>query len=84
MTKWLEYWNPEDEQFWESTGKKIGWKTLWITTLTLVLSFATWFMMSAIVVKLPGIGFKFTTMQLFWLAAIPGLAGGTFRIIHTF
>ena len=65
-------------------GKKIGWKTLWITTLTLVLSFATWFMMSAIVVKLPGIGFKFTTMQLFWLAAIPGLAGGTFRIIHTF
>ena len=23
MTKWLEYWNPEDEQFWESTGKKL-------------------------------------------------------------
>lgn len=41
-------------------------------------------MMSAIVVKLPGIGFKFTTSQLFWLAAMPGLAGGTLRIIHTF
>ena len=84
MTKWLEVWNPEDEQFWESTGKKIGWRTLWITTFTLILSFATWFMMSAIVVRLPNIGFKFTTMQLFWLAAMPGLAGGTLRIIHTF
>jgi NNP family nitrate/nitrite transporter-like MFS transporter len=33
---------------------------------------------------MPGIGFKFTPNQLFWLAAMPGLAGGTLRIIHTF
>jgi NNP family nitrate/nitrite transporter-like MFS transporter len=41
-------------------------------------------MMSAIVVRMPGIGFKFTPNQLFWLAAMPGLAGGTLRIVHTF
>ena len=41
-------------------------------------------MMSAIVVRLPQIGFKFDTMQLFWLTAMPGLAGGTLRIVHTF
>jgi NNP family nitrate/nitrite transporter-like MFS transporter len=41
-------------------------------------------MMSAIVVRLPQIGFQFDTMQLFWLAAMPGLAGGTLRIVHTF
>lgn len=40
--------------------------------------------MSAIVVRLPTIGFKFTQNQLFWLAAMPGLAGGTLRIVHTF
>ncbi len=40
--------------------------------------------MSAIVVRMPGIGFKFTPNQLFWLAAMPGLAGGTLRIVHTF
>lgn len=84
MSTWLTKWDPEDNQFWESEGKKRAWKSLWITTITLVLSFATWFMMSAVVVKLPGIGFKFTTDQLFWLAAMPGLAGGTLRIIHTF
>jgi len=81
---WLERWDPEDNKLWESEGKKIAWRTLWITTITLTLSFATWFMVSAIVTKLPGIGFKFDTQQLFWLAAMPGLAGGTLRIIHTF
>lgn len=84
MGTWLSKWEPENDQFWESEGKKIAWRTLWITTATLVFSFATWFMMSAIVVKLPGIGFKFTPDQLFWLAAMPGLAAGTLRIVHTF
>ena len=81
---WLKEWNPEDPIFWKEKGSKIAWQTLIITTITLVLSFATWFMISAIVVRLPGIGFKFNTMQLFWLAAMPGLAGGTLRILHTF
>jgi NNP family nitrate/nitrite transporter-like MFS transporter len=81
---WLKEWNPEDPTFWKDKGSKIAWQTLTITTITLVLSFATWFMISAIVVRLPEIGFKFDTMQLFWLAAMPGLAGGTLRILHTF
>ncbi|MBI5659515.1 MAG: MFS transporter [Nitrosomonadales bacterium] len=38
--------------------------------------------MSAVVVRMPAIGFKFTTMELFWLAAIPGLASGILRLIH--
>lgn len=80
----IAVWEPENSNFWERTGSKIAWRTLAITTITLVFSFATWFMMSAIVVRLPNIGFKFDTMQLFWLAAMPGLAGGTLRIIHTF
>ena len=77
-------WQPNSPEFWESTAKPIAWRTLWITTYCLLLSFATWFMVSAIAVKLPGIGFKFDPEQLFWLAAMPGLAAGTLRIIHTF
>ena len=77
-------WDPENEIFWQETGRRIAWRTLIVTTLSLVLSFATWFVMSAIVVRLPNVGFKFDNMQLFWLAAMPGLAGGTLRIIHTF
>jgi NNP family nitrate/nitrite transporter-like MFS transporter len=81
---WLAKWTPEDPVFWRETGSRIAWRTLSITTASLVLSFATWFAMSAIVVRLPNVGFGFTTNQLFWLAAMPGLAGGTLRILHTF
>ncbi|MDZ4230337.1 MAG: MFS transporter [Dehalococcoidales bacterium] len=84
MSTWVKKWEPEDSQFWKETGGKIAWRTLTITTLALVLSFATWFLMSALVVRLPSIGFQYNEMQLFWLAAMPGLAGGTFRILHTF
>lgn len=84
METWLKHWEPDNPEFWESTGKKIAWRTLIITTAALTMSFATWFMMSAVVVRIPQVGFKFDTMQLFWLAAMPGLAGGTLRIIHTF
>ena len=81
---WLDHWDPEDEAFWESRGKRIAWRTLWITTANLTMAFATWFVVSALVVRLPNVGFDLTTSQLFWLAAMPGLAGGTLRIVHTF
>ncbi len=84
MSTWLQNWEPDNPAFWQKTGKRIAWRTLTITTIALVLSFATWFTMSAVVVRIPQIGFKFSTMQLFWLAAMPGLAGGTFRIANTF
>lgn len=80
----LSTWQPNDPDFWQSTARPIAWRTLWITTFCLTLSFATWFMVSAIVVKLSGIGYRFTPIQLFWLNAMPGLAAGTLRIVHTF
>ncbi|WP_018467782.1 MFS transporter [Calidithermus timidus] len=81
---WLERWEPEDPAFWKGVGQPLAWRTLWITTFNLTLSFIVWFMVSAIVVRLPGIGFRFSTTELFWLTAMPGLAGGTLRIVWTF
>lgn len=81
---WLEHWDPEDEKLWEASAKPIAWRTLWITTANLTMAFAVWFVVSALVVRLPNIGFDLTTQQLFWLAAMPGLAGGSLRIVHTF
>lgn len=84
MATWLKDWQPENKDFWGPKEKRIAWTTLTITTISLMLSFATWFLMSAVVTKLPGLGFRFNTNQLFWLAALPGLAGGTFRLLHMF
>ncbi|HNB27945.1 MAG TPA: nitrate/nitrite transporter, partial [Alphaproteobacteria bacterium] len=79
---WLTQWRPEEPAFWESEGKKRAWLTLWITTANLIMAFIIWFLVSALVVRLPNIGFQLDTDQLFWLTAMPGLAGGTFRLIH--
>ncbi len=85
MATWLNRWAPENIDFWEKEGgKKQAWKTLMVSTISLLFSFSTWFVISAVVVKLPGIGFKFNQMELFWLAAMPGLSGGILRIINTF
>ena len=81
---WLEDWDPENEEFWESRGKAIANRTLLITTLNLVMAFAVWFVVSALIVRMPLIGFDLSKSQLYWLAAMPGLAGGSFRLIHTF
>ncbi len=78
----IKDWKPEDPTFWKETGSAIAWRTCGITTFSLIFSFATWFVMSAVVVRMPAIGFKFSTMELFWLAAIPGLASGILRLIH--
>jgi NNP family nitrate/nitrite transporter-like MFS transporter len=49
-----------------------------------MLSFAVWMVWSVVVARLPAIGFDFTTDQLFWLAALPGLSGATLRIFYAF
>src|SRR5690606_10175491 len=37
-----------------------------------------------VIAKLPLIGFDYSTDQLFWLAALPGLSGATLRIFYSF
>lgn len=77
---WLSEWDPEDSS-WDSTR---AWKTLWVTTFALTLAFITWFLASALAPKLNSIGFDLSEAQLYWLIAMPGLAGGTLRLIWTF
>jgi MFS transporter, NNP family, nitrate/nitrite transporter len=80
----LTAWNPEDRAFWQSTGSAVATRNLWISIPSLFLSFAVWMVWSVVVVRLPAIGFPYTTDQLFWLAALPGLSGATLRIFYSF
>lgn len=80
----LTYWDPENREFWERTGKRIAARNLWISIPALLLAFAVWMVWSVVVVNLPSIGFKYDTNQLFWLAALPGLSGATLRIFYSF
>lgn len=82
--KVLEDWRPEDATFWEQTGRRIARRNLAISIPSLLLSFAVWMVWSVVVAKLPAIGFRYTTDQLFWLAALPGITGATLRIFYSF
>ncbi|MDR3474940.1 MAG: MFS transporter [Devosia sp.] len=80
----IEEWRPDDEAFWRNQGRRIASRNLWISIPSLLLSFAVWMVWSMVVAKLPLIGFKYTTEQLFWLAALPGLSGAALRIFYAF
>ena len=77
-------WRPEDEQFWDEHGHRIANRNLWISIPALLLAFSVWMVWSVVVAKLPSIGFNYTTNQLFWLAALPGISGATLRILYSF
>lgn len=77
----LATWDPEDEAHWD---KRFAWQTLWITTYTLMLAFAVWYLVSAIAPRLNDIGYDLSKTELYWLVAVPGLAGGTMRLIYMF
>jgi NNP family nitrate/nitrite transporter-like MFS transporter len=85
MSKYLiNTWEPERPVFWQSTGKATANRNLWISIPALLLAFAVWMVWSVVVVNLPAIGFRYSTNQLFWLTALPGLSGATLRIFYSF
>ncbi len=81
----LSNWDPENESTWD---KKLAWRSLWVTTYTMVLAFATWYLVSAIAPRLNDIRADgvdlLTKEQLYWLVAAPGLAGGALRLVFMF
>lgn len=81
---WLVDWRPDDESFWRAAGRRIALRNLVFSMPALFLSFAVWMVWSVVVVELPKIGFGFSTGELFWLAALPGLSGAGLRLAYSF
>ena len=80
----LHIWTPEDKAFWEREGDAVAKINLWISVPALFLAFAIWQVWSVVAVSLPGLGFLYSSNQLFWLAAAPALSGATLRIFYSF
>ena len=84
MPRTLTEWQPEEAVFWADKGRAVARRNLWISIPALLLAFSVWMVWSMVVARLPAIGFEFTSSQLFWLAALPGLSGATLRIFYSF
>jgi MFS transporter, NNP family, nitrate/nitrite transporter len=80
----IRHWNPEDQGFWERSGRTVARRNLWVSVPALALAFAVWMLWSVVVVHLPEAGFRYSTNQLFWLTALPALCGATLRIFYAF
>ncbi len=86
----IKEWDVENPEFWESTGKKIATRNLWISIPSLLCGFAVWLMWGIITVQMKNLGFTFGRSPdeamglLFMLPAIAGLTGATLRIPSTF
>jgi MFS transporter, NNP family, nitrate/nitrite transporter len=81
---WISDWRPNDETFWNTTGKAVARRNLIWSIFAEHLGFSIWLVWSIVATKLPQAGFKFTTDELFQLVALPGLIGSLMRFPYTF
>ncbi len=81
---WIDSWEPDNEQFWESKGKAIARKNLIFSIFAEHVGFSIWVLWTVIVINLSNIGIPLTLPEQFWLTAIPNLIGSALRIPYTF
>jgi NNP family nitrate/nitrite transporter-like MFS transporter len=82
--RWIDDWHPDDETFWESTGKRIARTNLIFSIFAEHLGFAMWVLWSVVVLNLANAGLPMSLSEAFWLTAIPNLVGSALRIPYTF
>jgi len=80
----IQKWDVENPDFWESEGKKIANRNLWISIPSLLCGFAVWVYWGIITIQMLNLGFPFAKSELFTLMAIAGLTGATLRIPSSF
>jgi NNP family nitrate/nitrite transporter-like MFS transporter len=81
---WIDTWTPEDETFWQRTGRFVAQRNLGWSIACEFLGFVVWQLWSVVVVLLPKAGFNLTTAETFWLISLPSLVGATLRFPYTF
>jgi NNP family nitrate/nitrite transporter-like MFS transporter len=82
--RWIERWDPDDEDFWEGSGKQIARKNLIFSIFAENLGFSIWVLWTIVVINLANIGITLSISELFVLVAVPNLVGSFLRIPYTF
>lgn len=80
----LAHWDPENEEFWETYGKKIANRNLTVSIIALLLTFCVNTLCALVSARLGAAGFAFSSGELFLLTALPGLIGATGRLFYTY
>jgi len=81
---WIDRWEPDDELFWASTGKRIAQKNLILSMFAEHIGFSIWVLWTIVVLNLANVGITLTVSELFLLTLLPNLIGSLLRIPYTF
>ncbi len=82
--RWIDNWDPENEQQWEREGSKIARRNLGFSVYAEFLGFVVWALWAITVPRLAKYGFTFTDSQQFTLISTPALVGATLRFPYTY
>jgi len=89
---WIEHWEPEDPEFWSSTGKLVARRNLIFSIFAEHIGFSVWLLWSIVVVQMmagptgapAASGWALSTTEALWLVAVPSGVGAFLRLPYTF
>ncbi|MGW3356602.1 nitrate/nitrite transporter [Streptomyces bungoensis] len=81
--RWIERWDPEDERFWEETGRRTANRNLWFSVLSEHIGFSVWTLWSVLVLFM-GPEYGLTPADKFLLTSVVTLVGAVARVPYTF
>ncbi|MBA8825364.1 NNP family nitrate/nitrite transporter-like MFS transporter [Saccharopolyspora lacisalsi] len=82
--RWIEGWDPEDEAFWQRSGRRIARRNLLCSVFSEHIGFSVWSIWSVMVLFMsPDIGLPFSASQKFLLVMTPTLVGAVLRLPYS-
>ncbi|MCX4859845.1 NarK/NasA family nitrate transporter [Streptomyces canus] len=81
--RWIEQWDPEDEVFWESEGKRVARRNLTFSVISEHIGFSVWSMFSVLALFM-GPEFGIDPAGKFFLVAMASLVGAIMRVPYGF
>ncbi|MGI5250595.1 nitrate/nitrite transporter [Actinacidiphila glaucinigra] len=81
--RWIERWDPEDEEFWESDGRRVAHRNLLFSVLSEHVGFSIWTLWSVMVLFM-GPEYGIDPAGKFFLVAMATAVGALVRVPYTF
>ncbi|WP_439654094.1 MFS transporter [Streptacidiphilus melanogenes] len=82
--RWIDRWQPEDEQFWETVGARTARRNLVFSILSEHIGFSVWTIWSVLVLFMPATKYGFSVSDKFLLTTTPAALGSLVRVPYTF
>jgi NNP family nitrate/nitrite transporter-like MFS transporter len=80
--RWIDYWEPENPDFWMRTGRQVANRNLWFSIFAEHIGFSMWTVWSVLVLFM-GKAYHIDPAGKFFLVSLPALIGGLIRIPYT-